>query len=76
MLGLGTPASANPRYDAWQAQHPYILTAWSTHPPLKIPPAYGVELDVVSFLGSGLNTAWEGRCGYSSMRPMASVSLL
>ena len=31
-LGLGTPAaSANERYDTWQAQHPFVLAAWATH---------------------------------------------
>ena len=50
-LGLGTPAGANPRYDAWQAQHPYVLTAYVTHPIEG-----GGELDLDYFLGSGLRS--------------------
>ncbi len=66
VLGIGTLASANPRYDAWQAQHPFIQTAWNTYP------YEGGTIDVEYFLNSGLNTAWDGvRSGsWRSTHPM------
>ena len=52
---LTSLALANERYDAWQAQRPFVQTAWATH-------AHGggdtVDLDY--FHGSGLNTFWDG----------------
>ncbi len=68
VLGLGTLASANPRYDAWQAQHPFIFAAWATHPA-----GGGGELDLDYFLNAGLNTAFDGRCAYNSHRAMPDL---
>ncbi|MCK4323105.1 MAG: hypothetical protein KAW89_01145, partial [Armatimonadetes bacterium] len=68
VLGVGTPASANPRYDAWQAQHPFVLAAWATHPA-----GGGGELDLDYFLNAGLNTAFDGRCAYNAQRPMPDL---
>jgi len=67
-LNFTTASSANPRYDAWQARHPYTLSAWNTHDK-----GGGGELDLDYFLASGLNTAWGGRCSYNSQRPFADL---
>jgi hypothetical protein len=69
--GRTSGPSINPRYDAWQAAHPYTLAAWATHDV-----GGGGKLDLDYFLGSGLNTAFEGRNAYNSQRPMADLGNL
>jgi len=56
--------SANSRYETWQTGRPYTLSAWTTHEA-----AGGDTLDLDYFRGSGLNTAFEGRCAYNAERP-------
>ena len=59
---------ANERYERWQADKPYTLSAFGTH-------NYGGggKLDIDYFLGSGLNTAFDLRCAYNSERGMVDV---
>ena len=54
-LALGAAAVANDRYDAWQADRPFVQTAWGTH---RLTGGDTVDLDY--FHGSGLNTFWDG----------------
>ena len=51
---------ANERYQSWQQQHPFIQSAWDTH-------RYegGEEVEMPYFIGSGLNTFWDGVRGGS-----------
>ncbi len=68
---IASPASASPavvsesvtRYRTWQAFRPFTQTAWATHLLTSAPN----DVKVPYFLGSGLNTVWDGvRSGSSS----------
>ena len=61
-------ASANERYETWQADKPYTLAGYGTHDY-----GGGGKLDVDYFLGSGLNTAHDTRCSYNANREMVDV---
>lgn len=52
---LAAETGVNDRYQAWQAKHPFTQSAWATH-------RYegGEEVDMPYFVGSGLNTFWDG----------------
>ena len=63
LLALNCSAMAGTRFERWQSTRPLTLTAWGTHDITSAPN----EIDVPYFLGSGLNTAWDGvRSGSSS----------
>ena len=69
VLGLATlPLVAGERYEQWQAGRPYTLAGYGTHDY-----GGGGALDREYFLGSGLNTAHDTRCGYNSSRAMVEV---
>ena len=59
---------ANERFERWQSGRPYTLAGWATHDY-----GGGGTLDVAYFLGSGLNTAMDGRCAYNANRTMVDV---
>ena len=50
-----SPPRRNDRCDAWQADRPFVQTAWATHQV-----AGGDTVDLDYFHGSGLNTFWDG----------------
>ena len=54
-VGFTPAALANERYDAWQAQRPFVQTAWASHTV-----GGGDVVDLDFFHGSGLNTFWDG----------------
>jgi hypothetical protein len=60
LLLYSLPAHANERYRAWQEKHPFTQSAWETHRY-----AGGEEVDMPYFVGSGLNTFWDGVRGGS-----------